>query len=87
MMNNPFVIAQSQAFAQRLIERSNRVADQIESAFLLAYGRPPTHGERTAAASFLRNFSAEIRYGNRQADTLAALCQGLFASAEFRYID
>lgn len=84
MMNNPFVIQQSNAFARRIIDESPRGNDRIGQAFVLAYGRSPTSRERSAAISFLRSFTA----GERPSEaTLAALCQSLIASAEFRYID
>ena len=87
MMNNRFVTQQSEAFARRLAEDDAKLADQIESAFLLVYGRPPTSGERSATASFVKSFSPTARYQSRNTDTMAALCQSLFASAGFRYID
>jgi hypothetical protein len=87
MMNNRFVIQQSEAFARRIAGKSPRLDKQIEYAFQLAYGRPPTAGERSATASFVKSFAvtANDRSGNH--DTLTAVCQSLFASAEFRYID
>ena len=87
MLNNPFVIQQSEAFAQRLSQSSSRSTTQVEQAFLLAYGRPPTTGERTAMSSFVRNFASSTSSRERDQATLAALCQSLFASAEFRYVD
>ena len=87
MMNNPFVIAQSEALARRVADEGTRVSDQIEAAFLLTYGRPPTSGERAATASFLKTFAPTTSFRSRGAETLTALCQSLFASAEFRYID
>ena len=87
MMNNPFVITQSEAFAERIAKQSSRPAEQINQAFLLAYGRKPTSGERNAAIKFVRSFASGADRGSRGADTLKALCQSLFASAEFRYID
>lgn len=87
MMNNPFVMQQSQAFARRLSGLSNRPSELIEQAFLLTYGRAPTAGERSATSAFFRQFSPSTNYRERGAATMTALCQSLFASAEFRYID
>ena len=87
MMNNPLVQQQSEAFARRLASSSSRVSEQIEQAFLLTYGRPPTTGERAATSAFIRQFSPSTAYRDREAATMTALCQSLFASAEFRYID
>ncbi len=87
MMNNPFVIQQSDAFSKRVAKDNDRVADQVRTAFLLAYGRPPTSGERSATAAFFQSFAPTTNYRSRGNETLSALCQSLFASAEFRYID
>lgn len=87
MMNNPFVIQQSDALAQRIRQSSSSSTAQVEQAFLLTYGRPPTTGERAATSAFVRNFVAPTSPRERGNATLAALCQSLFASAEFRYID
>jgi hypothetical protein len=83
MMNNRFVVGQSEAFAKRVATDKRKTNDRLEYAFLLAYGRSPTSGERTATASFLKRFSPSAN----GSETIAALCQSLFASAEFRYID
>ena len=86
MMNNHFVIQQSEALAARIVEETSRPFEQVDRAFLLTYGRPPTSGERTATAEFARKFASNSGRTGRQG-TLAALCQSLFASAEFRYVD
>lgn len=83
MMNNRFVVGQSEIFAKRVAQHAKRARDRVEYAFLLAYGRPPTSGEQAATASFLKKFAPSAS----GAETIAALCQSLFASAEFRYID
>jgi len=84
MMNNDFVIESSEAFARRLIKEHSSNDDRINAAFELAYGREPTSGERSATARFIQQFQSE---GANGLQTLSALCQSLFASAEFRYID
>ena len=85
MMNNPFVIQQSAAFAKRVSKDHSRPLDQINHAFLLAYGRQPTSRERAAAIKFAKDYAPSAR--SSDVDTLTALCQSLFASAEFRFID
>jgi hypothetical protein len=87
LMNNPFVIQQSQAFASRISSATANSTDQIEHAFLLAYGRPPTASERTTIAAFMRRFVPPESSRNRRLATLSAVCQSLLATAEFRYID
>lgn len=82
MMNNPFVIRLSDAFARQLMADHWRVEDQIDQAFVLAYGRGPTSGERHTSAKFLRSAT-----GRDHAKNLSMFCQSLFASAEFRFVD
>ncbi len=84
MMNNRFVIQQSDVFARRIAKKSSRPSEQIELAFQLAYGRPPTSGEHSAATAFVKSFSSSTSSNHK---TLSALCQSLFASAEFRFVD
>ena len=85
MMNNPFVVRQSEAFARRILDSNSRLNDHIGQAFLLAYGREPTAQERSVTTAFMRRFDSSSR--DDELATLAAVCQSLFASAEFRYID
>jgi hypothetical protein len=86
LMNNPFVIQQSEAFATRLQKETSQLADQFALAFVLAYGRQPTSGERAATAEFVRNTGLGDD-AKQRAEKLSAFCQSLFASAEFRYVD
>ncbi|MEZ6088442.1 MAG: DUF1553 domain-containing protein [Pirellulaceae bacterium] len=89
MLNNAFVIQQSDVFARRVAKEASNLNDRIERAFLLCFGRSPTSTERSAATNFVRNFAVGDDGRSRNASELAlsALCQSLFASAEFRYID
>lgn len=88
MLNNPFVMQQSEALAQRIAKEQTNVVDQINLAFMLAYGRPPTLPEKRAASSFARSFAAGAESERPTAQqTMAAICQSLIGSAEFRYLD
>jgi hypothetical protein len=87
MMNNKFVLQQSESFASRLEGEASQLREQIGRAFLLAYGRPPTAGERSAMTTFVQKFAPTTTLRSRGHLTLSAVCQSLFASAEFRYID
>ena len=83
MLNNPFVIQQSRAMAERINRACNNEADKVTMAFNLAYSRSPSENELMETERFLRNFTnaSEAHAG------LAAVCQSLFASAEFRFVD
>ncbi|MEM8733279.1 MAG: PSD1 and planctomycete cytochrome C domain-containing protein [Planctomycetota bacterium] len=81
LMNNPFVDRQAEAFAKRLNGISSRAEEQVESAFLIAFSRPPSKTEQRGSLRFLRGFD-----GDRDL-AIKAFCQSLLASAEFRYLD
>ena len=87
MLNNAFVLKQSEAFATRISKEVSTVPGQVDRAFELAYGRKPNAQERKAAIAFMADFSGTSKYRNQPFATLTALCQSLFASAEFRYLD
>ena len=82
MMNNTFVMQQSQALARRLATSSSQPTKQVDQAFLLAFGRTPTSRERSAMIMFLRDYQP-----SQGSSSLAAMCQILFGAAEFRLID
>lgn len=81
-LNNPFVIEQSQALAKRVATDpdTKSLADKLELAFELVYGRPAERKELRVA----RNFCTVMRKEPVEKQ-LTAFCQALFASAEFRY--
>lgn len=89
MMNNPFVIAQSKALAQRLMKEADRPRDRVARAYEIAYGRKASALEIAAALRYLRNFSqaSEESKAKRWRLSMESLCQSLLASAEFRYIN
>lgn len=119
LMNNGFVMDQSEALAKRIERETTKPREMIELAFRSIYGRLPDAGERLESLRFLRDIRLEGapevempgrgprgfgqaggfggpmmgRFGGMPgADTVAPLspfaqlCQALFVSAEFRYI-
>ncbi|HXD88080.1 MAG TPA: DUF1553 domain-containing protein [Urbifossiella sp.] len=81
MMNNPWVIEQSKHAAERLLaEHYSTEEARIVRAYRLALGRAPTAGELRVAAKFLASHTDAK-------DAWAALVQGIFASADFRYVE
>jgi hypothetical protein len=81
LMNHPFAIEQARAAAGRLVEESADDAARVERAYRLTLGRPPTDGERQIALKFLGDRTGDAR------GAWALLIQGLFASADFRYVN
>jgi hypothetical protein len=87
LLNNGFVLQQSRATAERLAQVSSRPQEQLNEAFLMIYGRQPTAGESAAVANFIREFVPTVSGKDKLVDTMSAVIQSLFASAEFRYLD
>jgi hypothetical protein len=75
LLNDAFMVKQSQAFALRLAALGDDLACQIEAAFVHALGRPPRGGERDALTTYAR------KHG------LANACRLLFNTNEFLFID
>jgi hypothetical protein len=73
LMNSDFTTQQSALMAARL--RSLPLSSQIDSAFLMALGRPPSSDERLKAGAFL------------QRNPLERFCLLLFNLSEFVYVD
>ncbi|MCX6855888.1 MAG: PSD1 and planctomycete cytochrome C domain-containing protein [Verrucomicrobia bacterium] len=77
LMNGPFVQEQAAALAKRIQSAPNR----IQLAFELCFNRLPDAQETSLAETFLRNSSGD------ESKLLAAFCQSLLCSAEFRFAD
>jgi hypothetical protein len=79
LMNNPFVIRQAEGLADRLLATGKGDTGCVRRAYVLCYSRPPSEQEIQHAQRFLAD------YGSKQSprSTWTALCQALFASAEF----
>ena len=50
LLNDPFMVKQAECFAERLEKISDDPAKQVDAAYRLAFGRPPTAEERDALA-------------------------------------
>jgi hypothetical protein len=81
VLNNPFVIRQAEAMAERLLAGSEDDAARARQAYLLCYSRPPSEQETQSARHFIENYGS----GQPPRAAWAALCQALFASAEFSH--
>ena len=86
-LNNPFVIAQSDAMARRLLKEGKSVRERVNQAFLLAYGRSPTKSEMDAVKKFYDEFEMSGRQAEDPVRILSAICQSILASAEFRFVN
>jgi hypothetical protein len=82
LMNNPWVMARVQAFAARVRARAgDDRSRQVEEAFVLALGRPPSGADREAVGPFLAS------YGDDSARALLHLCHALVNLNEFLYVE
>jgi hypothetical protein len=77
LLNGSFVQEMAAALAKRIQSAPN----QIELAFQLCFNRAPDAKEIALAEKFLRTKSTD------ESKLLAAFCQSLLASAEFRFAD
>jgi hypothetical protein len=82
MMNSPFVIEQAKSFAER-VQAVKEMDDKgrVNLAYRIALGRDATENEKQRALLYLREAAPAS-----SAQAWAGLCQTLFASAEFRYL-
>jgi len=92
MVNNPFVHEQARRFAGRLLATERDDPSRLRTAFLGAFGRPPTDAERDRADAFLREYHRSLSAEGLPADRLeveawAGLARAMLASNEFLYVD
>jgi hypothetical protein len=75
LLNDPFMVKQAECFAERLRRVSSDPCRQVENAYALAFGRPPTPEEQNEL----------LRYVNEYG--LANACRLLFNANEFVFVD
>jgi len=74
LLNNEFVLRMAEEFAGRLAREQEQVADQVERAYQLAYGRSPQEDEMDAAAEFIKT------------EGLVPFCRAILNSNEFLFV-
>jgi hypothetical protein len=75
LSNNEFMLRQADYFSKRLESEATSKDEQVNRGFQLAFQRPPTTAEKTAA----------IRFAEKQG--LFAFCRSLLNTNEFVYLD
>jgi hypothetical protein len=88
LMNNPFVIKQSESAAKKLLAEATTDSERIRAAYRSFFSRSPTEKEMKRAEAFIQEYpqtlSARGFFGaTPKVATWTAFCQALFASAEF----
>ena len=90
LMNSPLSTEQAKAFARLILaDEALDDAGRVARAWLRAYARPPRDDETRGALDFVKSQStrlARLGDGAREA-AWQSLCQALFASNEFLYVD
>jgi hypothetical protein len=82
LMNNPWMQKQAVALSERVSEVAG--SERIRRAYQLTLTRDPNQTETEAAIAFMTRISDARMSTN---DKLAAYCQALMCTAEFRSID
>ena len=77
-LNHPFVLEHARLTAERVL--ANNSEARLEKMYRLILGRDPALREREFA-------EAHLNLGLAEADAWTELCQALFASADFRFLD
>ncbi len=88
VLNSPFMIEQSKAFAARiLIETADGLEDRIHHAYRLAFGRKASPGELRVGLEYLQTIDAPEQKELNKLNRWERYAQALLASNEFLYID
>ena len=83
LMNSPFVLAQSRHTARGLLALPLDDAGRLGDLYRRVLGRLPSETETRKTVAFL----VDYRRTANDVDAWAAVCQALFASAEFRFVE
>lgn len=88
MMNDPFVVAQAQMWAEKLLQTPAATESRIERLYVAAFARPPDADELAAASSFLDDYGRQIgATGPDDVRVWANLCHVLMNVKEFVFIN
>jgi hypothetical protein len=93
LMNSPFVLEQSRHFAQSLLDKVEMDDPaRLRAAYLRALGRSPSAAETSRLLDYLKRYEAALAerepdVAKRRLASWQSLCQILFASNEFIYLN
>jgi hypothetical protein len=92
MLNDAFMLDQSDRFAARVVAAAGDSSDaRVEAAFRLAFARKPNDKEKTASAALLEKLTQKYaKQGESSAEAdlkaLGRFCQMLLCANEFLYV-
>lgn len=84
LMNSPFVIRQSELLAWRTLKSSTENVQRIRDVYRRVLGREPGPSEISDASTFVSHQGVNA---DEKPKAWANLCQALFMTNEFRYVD
>ena len=88
VLNSPFMVEQSKAFAARIQKESApALEDQIRYAYMLAFGRPVSDRELQIGLQYLQYQETEEAKAQNKLTRWERYAQALLASNEFMYLD
>lgn len=87
LLNSPFVLARSEALAQRVHAVSDADPERVRFAFRLCFCRDPRPEELAACLRFLGSGREAESSPDGARSTMGRLCQALLCTAEFRNLD
>jgi Protein of unknown function (DUF1553)/Protein of unknown function (DUF1549)/Planctomycete cytochrome C len=92
LMNNTFVLKQSELLAKRILEpKGLNPAQRVDLVYRLALGRLPSSQEKQQITDYLDQYKKSVETAGQkgasaQLVSWASVCQILFGSGEFRYV-
>ena len=86
LMNSEFVLGQSRTLAARAQSASSDRSEQIRLLWRWALAAEPADEKISKAAAYVAAQEAELAENNKD-QALAGLCQALFSSSAFLYVD
>ncbi|MEW4489833.1 PSD1 and planctomycete cytochrome C domain-containing protein [Thalassoglobus sp. JC818] len=95
LMNSPFVLDCSEKAAQSLLDEEISDREMIEELYLRAFSRRPLPGEESRLLAYVDSWKSGSedagKTGESDSDSelklWSTICQAVFASAEFRFVD
>lgn len=88
VLNSPFMIEQSKAFADRIQKEAGPdSSDQVRRAYLVAYGRPADENELQIGVRYLQAQDSDDDKLFNKLSRIQRYAQALLASNEFMYLD
>jgi hypothetical protein len=88
MLNHPWFAERATAAAERTLrEVEGDARSRVAKAFLMTLSRPATPAELDGAIAFYEQCRSEVPGAKGEAQALAEIYRGLFATAEFRQPD